>query len=666
MADLPANVRLTIPQATDRAVNFQRSGLLFDAEMVYVEILKVQPDHFDSTHNLGVIYYQLGRLAEALTLLERAMKLDPESVDALLNYGAILWALQRKPEALDAFERAIKLRPDFPEAHGNRGKLLLDLGRADEALEAFNRAMVARRGFVDALLGRSVALTRLKRFTDALVAFDRVLAIDPNNAEALLERTTALCELNRSAEALATSERAIAVAPLNATAYYNRGVALSKLGRTAEAAASYQQAIAIRPDHVEAQFNLANALELLRRFEEALAAIDRCLTLDPQHFRAWNSRGSVLLKLGRHDEAMASCDRALALKPDDGEAYYNRGNALLELERVAEAAEHFHKAVGLRGDHPDIPFNEGLALLLLGDLRRGFERYEGRFHTTEQPPQMRKFAKRRWTGFDIAGKRILLHGERGLGDVIHFARYVPLVAERGAEVILEVPQPLKSLLSGVKGVSRVYGHGERLPPFDVHQYLLSLGLVFKTELDSVPADIPYIAAPADRLAKWRKRLPAQQGLLRVGLVWSGNPACAGAAARSVGLARLAPLLSVPGVQFVSLQRELGAEAAAILPRCPQLIHFGGELADFADTAAVMAELDLVIGSDTAVIHLAGALGKPVWLLTKFAPDWRWMLGREDSPWYPSARLFRQTAPGAWAPVVERMAAELRDLAAASG
>jgi Tetratricopeptide repeat/Glycosyltransferase family 9 (heptosyltransferase) len=399
----------------------------------------------------------------------------------------------------------------------------------------------------------------------------------------------------------------------------------------------------------------------LHRPEAALAAADRVLALDAAHVRAWNNRGNALLKMGRHDEAIAAYDRALAIKPDYGDATYNKGNALLELGRVPEALACFEQAVRLRTDHPDFPFNEGMARLLLGDLRRGLQRYEGRFQKTAQPPRIRPFPQPRWTGEDIAGRRILLHAEQGLGDTIQFARYVPMVARKGAEVILEVQAPLKPLLANLAGVSRILAYGEALPAFDIHQYLLSLGAVFKTELATVPAEIPYIAASADRAAKWRACLPAHAGP-RVGLVWSGNPAFSGDALRSIGLGPLAPILSVPGVAFVSLHCEVRAEDAGHRRAAPHLVHFGAELSDFADTAALVSELDLVIGSDTAVIHLAGALGKPLWLLTQFSPDWRWMLAREDNPWYPTARLYRQPAMGDWASVVERVRKDLIALA----
>jgi tetratricopeptide (TPR) repeat protein len=657
----PRTLRLTLPQALERAVNFHRQGQLADAEAIYGELIKVAPDHFDALHMLAVVRYQQGRHPDALPLIERALQLQPESPDALSNYGLVLRALSRRAEAIEAFDRALRLRPNYPAALSNRGNVLVDLDRAAEALEIFDRTLILHPGFPDALLGRGIALSRLERFTDALIAFDRVLAIEANHVEALTQRAGPLRALRRHDDALATCEQAIAVNGGHAMAHYNRGVILVDLGRIVEAAESYQRAIALQPNYIEALSNLATALERLKRLHEALTAVERALALDPTHLRAWNNRGNILLKLGRHAAAMESYDRAIAIDVEFGEAHYNKGNALLELERVDEALRCFQAAVRLRSDHPDFSFNEGVALLLLGDLRAGLQRYEGRFHKTEQPPLVRSFRQPRWSGGDISGKRILLHAEQGLGDTVHFARYVPLVARRGAEVILEVQAPLKSLLAGLEGVSRIYAYGEDLPAFDLHQHLPSLGAVFETDLDSIPAGIPYIAPPSERVAQWSERLPPKQGL-RVGLVWAGNPVFSGDATRSIGLARLAPILAVPGVQFFSLHRELRAEDAAVLQAHPHVVHVGAELTDLADTAALVSQLDLVIGSDTAVIHLAGALGKPVWLLTKRSPDWRWLLDRQDSPWYPTARLYRQPAIGDWATVVERVRRDLVELA----
>ncbi len=664
----PATIRLPLPAAIDRAAGFQRRGFFADAEKIYRDVLKIEPQHFDALQLLAVLCYQQGRDAEALPLFEAARAVKPDSAEMLSNFGLLLARLGRAEEAFAAYDEAIKLKSGYPEAPANRGHLLLALDRDEEALESFNRALLARRDFADGLIGRGLALYKLKRFTDALIAFDRVPASDPRHYEALTHRAGPLLALSRHAEALASCERALALNPRHAVAHYNRAVVLAALGRAAEAVRSYDAAIALHPGFIDALLNRSNLQDKLGRPADALASAERIIALRPNHAGAWNNRGNALLGLGRHEEAIASYQRSLALNPASGECYYNYGNALVELLRVAEALPYYEKALALRSDHPDIPFNEGLARLLLGDLKRGLQRYEGRFEKTEQAPLRRKFKAPLWEGGDVAGKTILLHCEQGHGDTIQFVRYAPLLARAGAKVLLEVQQTLKPLLAGVEGVARVFGRDERgrsepLPNFDCHQYLISLARVFGTELDTIPAEIPYVRAPADRLDAWRERLPPRQGL-RVGLTWSGNAEVKTDARRSIGLPALLALADVPGVQFISLHREVRAEHAQALRAFPHIVHFAGELRDFADTAAVISELDLVISTDTAVAHLAGAMGKPLWLLLMFSSDWRWLLEREDSPWYPTAKLYRQTRIGDWPGVVERVRADLARLAAA--
>ena len=661
-----STIQLTIPAATERAAMLHRRGLLADAAQIYSDILKRKPEHFDSQHLLGVLRYQQGRYDEALPLFERARAQRPESAELLSNFALLLARLGRHDEALAAVDAAIRLKPAYAEALANRGHLMLESNRDADALDCFGRALMAKRGLTDALIGRGLALFRLNRHTDALVSFDRIALSDPRFGEAQTHRAGPLLALKRYAEALASCDRAIALNLRSAVAHYNRGVVLSALGRAAEAVASYDRAIGLNPGYVDALLNRGNLLELLGRFDEAVASADRIVALKPDHSRAWNNRGNALLKLARHDEALASYAKALALDPGYGECFYNCGNALNELGRVAEALVYFEKAAALRPDHADIRFNEGMARLLLGDLKRGLRAYEGRFEKSEQAPLRRAFKQPLWEGGEIAGKTILLHGEQGHGDTIQFVRYAPLLARAGARVLLEVQAALKPLLVAVEGVAQVFardeqGRAEPLPAFDVHQYLISLARVLGTELDTIPAEIPYIHAPQDRVDVWRQRLPPASGL-RVGLAWAGNPRVKSDAMRSIGLPRLAPLANVTGIQFISLQREVRPEHAAALRELPQIVHFGGELKDFADTAAVIGELDLVISTDTAVAHLAGAMGKPLWLLTMLSPDWRWLLDRNDSPWYPTATLYRQPRYGDWNSVVVRLRDDLLRMA----
>jgi len=361
---------------------------------------------------------------------------------------------------------------------------------------------------------------------------------------------------------------------------------------------------------------------------------------------AYHYRGAEYLKTNRYDEAIADLDRAIMLEPvklpaaysDRGIAYRRKGD--------------YAKAIALAKDYVDAHFNEALALLTVGEYARGFAEYEWRWKRAGVA--RRSLGKPLWLGeYPLGRKTILLHAEQGLGDTIQFARYAPLLAQGGATVLLEVQPELKDLLSGLEGV-RVFARGEALPAFDVHCPLGSLPLAFKTTLTTVPVGIPYLGASEERIATWGARLEALPGK-RVALAWAGNPNHINDRNRSIALARLAPLLSMPGVSVVGIQRDVPESDRAPLAG---LTHLGEELADFQDTAAVIALCDLVVTVDTSVAHLAGAMGRPLWVLLPFWPDWRWTLGAERSPWYPDARLYRQGANGDWDAVIARLAAEI--------
>ncbi|MFZ1909244.1 MAG: tetratricopeptide repeat protein [Burkholderiales bacterium] len=379
------------------------------------------------------------------------------------------------------------------------------------------------------------------------------------------------------------------------------------------------KAVAIKPGNPEALVNLGNALQELKRHDQALASYDKALALKPDYAEALSNRGLTLQALKRHDEALASYGKALALEPDFAEAHANLG----------------------------------LLRLLLGDFERGWEEYEWRWKGPSFSASRRNFSQPLWLGEDgVSGKTLLIHAEQGLGDTIQFVRYARQAAEKGATVVLQVQPALKALLASAFGRYQVLAEGEPLPRFDLHCPFLSLPLAFKTRLDSIPAQVPYLAAPVAAIDKWSDRL-GQKGVPRIGIVWSGRSTHANDANRSIALTRLMPLRS-PDVQLVSLQNEVRAEDARVLTANAQILHFGPELKDFSDTAALVSLVDLVVSVDTSVAHLAGALGKPVWILVPFAPDWRWLLEREDSPWYPSARIFRQPKLGDWDSVIDKV------------
>jgi hypothetical protein len=369
------------------------------------------------------------------------------------------------------------------------------------------------------------------------------------------------------------------------------------------------------------------------------------------------NRSVVLIKLGRYAEAVAANERAIAAAPDHATAWLNRGMALAQLRRFDAAIASYSEVLKREKDHADAHFNRALARLTLGDYRGGFADYEWRWRRTGAPT-LKSRGRRLWLGdFALNGKAILLHAEQGFGDSIQFARYAPLVAKAGGKVVLEAPPELKSLLARLGGVSAVVARGEAPPPFDTHCPLGSLPLALKTELPAVPAPTPHLAADDAHLQKWSAQIGALPGP-RIAVAWAGNPAHDNDRNRSIPFAALAPLLAMPA-SFISIQRELRGEEAAQLAAQPRLTHIGGALADFEDTAAVLALCDLLISVDTAPAHLAGAMGRPVWVLVPFAPDWRWTLEGETTPWYPSARIFRQATLGDWSAVIARVAAALQ-------
>ena len=580
--------------------------------------------------------------------------------------------LQRAAEAfqrgdLTGAERVtravLEAKPDHFEALFLAGIIAGSAGRPADAVAFMTRASAANPGNADAHYNRGVALGELGRHAEAAESYARAAACNPSHADAFFNRGVALGALGRHGEAVESYARALALRPRYAEAHQNRGIALAALGRHEEALASYDIALACRPDYAAAHNNRGAALAALGRFADAVAAYDRAIALRPGYPEALLNRGIALADLDRPAEALASCERALAARPDYADAHFNRGNALRELGRHAEAIGAYESAVLLDPAHASAHWNLADCRLLLGDFAGGWREYEWRWKLPARAHGHRDFAQPLWLGAQpLQGRTILLHAELGLGDTLQFCRYVPRVAALGATVVLEVQAALVPLLATLSGVSAVLPRGAPLPAFDYHCPLMSLPLAFRTAADSIPAEIPYLASDPARVAAWRERLgPASRP--RVGVAWSGSQALANDK-RSMPLAQFLPLLAEEA-EWVSLQKEVGAADASVLAAHPEVRHFGGELRDFAETAALADAMDLVVTVDTSVTHLAGALGKETWILLPFGThDWRWQLGREDSPWYPRARLFRQPAAGDWGSVVSRVGGELaRRLAA---
>lgn len=574
----------------------------------------------------GYTLHQAGRWAEAERIYKQILAAQPGHFDSL-HLLAVL-----------SYERG-----EYAQALGQIALLL--------AKDPDNSTVLNHRG---------LALSALKRFEEAVVSYDRALAVQPDYVEALCHRGDALKELGRLEEALASYDRAIARRADYADAFCNRGVVLHKMRRYDEALANYDRALELRPDFAEAQVHRGNALRAQKRFEEALASSERVLTLWPDRAAAHGNLGIVLHELERFDDALASYERAFSIEPNLADVLCNRGATLCELYRFAEALASYERALALQPDLAQAHFNEAHCRLLLGDIARGFEKFEWRWKIEPYIDGRRQFVQPEWLGSgEIAGRTVLLYAADGFGDTLHFCRYVPLVAARGARVILEVQEPLRELMGSLAGGARVFAKGDPLPDFDLHCTLLGLARSLGTDLATIPAATPYLHASPAAVSSWNARL-GRRDRPRVGLAWSGNPLHNNDRNRSIELRSLLPLLSGIDATFVSLQQELRAGDALVLESDSEILHFGAELKNYSDTAALISNLDLVISVDTSVAHLAGALAKPLWILLPYIPDWRWMLDREDSPWYPTARLFRQGETRTWDNVIARARAALQD------
>jgi tetratricopeptide (TPR) repeat protein len=530
-------------------------------------------------------------------------------------------------------------------------------GRLDEAERICAHVLKVQPDWFDALHLAGVVKLDSGKAPMAQVLLAKALKLNPDSVPVMCNLGRALAALGRDDEALASMDKALALAPGNPEVINNRGTILLQLSRLEEARTAFEQVLTLEPRFLGARANLGNALAQLGRHEEALANYDAVLAAQPAHAETHSNRGHALASLGRAADALAAYDRALALRPDYARAQLGRGIALQALNRHQEAIDVFGAVLKADKNNVDARHNEALSLLTLGDYRRGFAGYEARWLRSGMP-RRRSLGKPLWLGeFPLGRRTILIHAEQGLGDTLQFARYAPLLARNGAKVVLEVQPELKTLLTRLDGVASVVAQGEPLPTCDVHCPAGSLPRALRADVANVPANVPYLSASEARLAKWREQLSALPQP-RIAFAWSGSATHANDRNRSIALPRLQPWFSGPG-SFISIQRDLRDGDADMLARFPTVTHVGDALEDFDDTAAVLAFADLVVSVDTSVVHLAGAMGQPVFVLLPFQPDWRWLLDRDDSPWYPTARLFRQPQPGDWDSVIARAGEALK-------
>ncbi len=606
---------VAIQQAIEQAMQHHGAGRLAEAEAIYQQILRADPNQPEALHLLGVIAHQVGKNDTAAALIGQAIAIKPDYPAACNNLGIALKELGKFDEAVAVYRQALASKPDYAEAFSNLGVALREQGNMDEAVANF-RQSIALKADAEVCNNLGNTLEAIGQLDEAVVSQRQALAIKPDYPGALNSLANALKEQGKLDEAAANFKASLAIRP-DPEVFTSLGCVLADLDRPDEAMAHHGRAIEINPDYAEAHYNLGNALR----------------------------------DLGRLDQAMASYRRAFAIKPDLAEAYHNHGVVLQDLNRLDEAMASYHEAIAIRPDYPEPRCGLGHAQLLRGEFADGWKNYAWRWQTKDYAGFRRDYDAPAWDGGDFDGKTLLLYREQGLGDFIQFVRYAPLAAARGGRVVVEAPPKLKCLFAAMEGVDAVIETGQQPPSFDLHAPLLDLPWLLGTRLETIPAGAPYIGPAPELVNKWRSRLAARDGL-RIGLVWGGNPEHKNDKYRSMDPALLEPLLQISGVTLFSLQVGRDGEAADTFG--DRVIDLMPEAAPFDETAAVMMNLDIVISIDSSSAHLAGALGRPVWTLLSYVPDWRWMLDRDDSPWYPSMRLFRQETVGDWGGVVERV------------
>jgi tetratricopeptide (TPR) repeat protein len=643
-----------------QALVLHQNGRLSEAAALYHAILATQPNHMDALHLLGVTALQTGSPQRAVELIGQAVAINPGFAAAHNNLGAAFLACGRPGEALAALNRALALTPDYPDGLNNRGSALKSLGQPASALADFERVLALDPGRLDALLNRGQARAALGHLAEAISDFEALVRAQPGNLDAKVNLGATLLNAGRLEDAIACFDQVLVQKPDYAEAHNNRGVALHRLGQNEEAIAALERAVAAKPSYPEAYDNLGAALYAAKRTKEAIVAFDRAIALNPNHFHCYYGRATAQFDLSNWSAAQSDFEAALALNPFHADSLNNLGALLADFGKVDQALLRFEQAVDSDPNHASANFNKCLLLLLKGDFARGLPLYGWRWLATgAHKPEFGETGL--WRGAEaVSGKRILLWCEQGLGDCIHFCRYAKLLSDRGAHVILQSPAPLMGLFAGLAGVSELVVHGAVAPAFDMHSPLLSLPLAFGTRVESIPWDGPYLKVDPARAVTWRDRLGAKRGV-RVGLAWSGNRAHKSDHRRSIALATIMASLPMDGFDYVSLQKEVRAEdedALAALTGSGRLRHFGDDLIDFRDTAALAAAMDVVVCVDTSVTHMCGALGLPTFVLLHYMPDWRWLLDRDDSPWYESLKLYRQGEERTWGPPLARIAQDL--------
>ena len=607
-------------------INLIRENKLSENEVKIYQALEGDKKNVNYLFQIGLSCAQNNRFSDALLIFNCLLSKNVKDLKIYYNLGLIYSLRGNHSRAVSFYDLALEIKSDDFETLINKGASCNDLKKYSLALEAIELAIEISPDIPEAWSNKGISLSGLGFYTDAIEAYNKAIELNLEYAEAWSNRSIPLYKLGRYAEAYESCERALMLRPNYDMALKNKAVILHQLKRYDEAIVHYDKALSLNPDFAEAHSNKANALNELKRYDEAIAHYDKALSLNPDYHEAWTNKGATLYELKRYDEAIAHFDKSLSLKPD------------------------YHEAT----------WNKSLSYLLQGNFEKGLPLYESRRESEiiAKVVGKRVFNQPTWNGLEsLDGKTILLYGEQGFGDFIQFCRYVKLVSELGARVILETPKPLYGLMTGLPGVTQLVIEGDPLQPFDYQCSLLSLPLALKTNLTNIPTKKSYLVSDPDKVLDWAKKLGKKRGM-RVGLAWSSISNFSDDSKRSLELVNFVKALPIQGCEYVCLQKELKECDVEFFQNYKNIQFFGNELKDFSDTAALCEHMDIVISVDTSVAHLAAAIGKSTWILLPYVPDWRWLLDRKDSPWYPSVKLYRQATIDDWDQAFENVRNDL--------
>jgi tetratricopeptide (TPR) repeat protein/SAM-dependent methyltransferase len=641
----------------------QALGRHAEALIAYDSAISIEPAYAQAHNNRGVLLGLMGLFQEAVNSYSRAVQIEVGYAQAYFNQGVALQSMGQPAAALLSYENAVAANPAHAQAHNNRSNVLQEVGRLAEALQSYEQAIANQPDYAEAFYGMGMVLLSQKHMEAAALCLEQAIAYRSDFAQAHCMLGALLQESGKLDAAISCLLQALRLDPALANAHGHLGVICQTLGRDEDAIFHFRAAVDSNPKYVGALVNLGNLLCGKQEPLEALGLYERAIDVKVDFAEAHYNRGRALEALDRLDDALQSYAATLSIDPAFKEAHYNTGVVLQRQARIAQALQAYESALNLDPEYPVANWNRANAKLQLGQLREGFEGYEWRWQVPGLKDAARNFVQPVWLGeIPLQGKTIVLFAEQGLGDTLHMCRYVPIVAARAGKVIVIVQKPLLSIFKHMERYATFLSNGDVLPNFDCYCPLLSLPLAFKTDLATIPAAVPYLSVGQEKMQQWSFRLGSPRRA-RVGLVWSGNADHKNDQNRSIALHELLHFLPTE-VDYFSLQKEVRPADRRTLDSTPHIQALDAELESFEDTAAVASLMDLVISVDTSVAHLCGALNIPVWILIPLQPDWRWMLERTDSPWYPSAYLWRQDRLSDWSSTLARMGAQFaRNLAA---